>query len=200
MSERVLDVSKLPAVASGPRATIWWGVLGLLAIEGAMFGLLVATYFYLQRNFQSWPPPGTPAPDLAAGTANMALLLVSLWLMRTAQRAALEERRRPIWIALAICIVIGAASLALRALEFNAMHCRWDTHAYGSVVWTTLGMHTGHLIASTLENVLLALLMLRGPVERKHFVDVNVNAVYWYFVVIGWLPIYMILYFSPRLL
>ena len=29
--------------------------------------------------------------------------------------------------------------------------------------------------------------MLRlGPVERKHFVDVNVNAVYWYFVVLAW--------------
>jgi heme/copper-type cytochrome/quinol oxidase subunit 3 len=56
------------------------------------------------------------------------------------------------------------------------------------------------LIASTLENVLLALLMRLGPVERKHFVDVNVNAVYWYFVVLAWLPIYIILYFGPHLL
>jgi heme/copper-type cytochrome/quinol oxidase subunit 3 len=61
-------------------------------------------------------------------------------------------------------------------------------------------MHTGHLIASTLENVLLALLMRLGPVERKHFVDANVNAVYWYFVVLAWLPIYIILYFGPHLL
>jgi len=200
MSERVLDVSTLPPVASGPRATIWWGVVGLLIIEGTMFGLLVATYLYLRLNFTEWPPLGTPAPDLLAGSLNIALLLASMWPMIIAHRAALEERRGPIWIALAICIAIGAVSLILRAFEFTSMHCRWDTHAYGSVVWTTLGMHTGHLIASTLENVLLALLMYAGPVERKHFVDANVNAIYWYFVVLAWLPIYIILYFGPRML
>jgi heme/copper-type cytochrome/quinol oxidase subunit 3 len=200
MNQRVLDVSTLPAVASGPRATIWWGVVGLLTIEGTMFGLLVATYFYLQLNFTEWPPLGTPAPDLLAGSLNISLLLASMGPMIIAHRAALQERRRPIWIALAICIAMGVVSLVLRGFEFTAMHCRWDTHAYGSVVWTTLGMHTGHLIASTLENVLLALLMRLGPVERKHFVDVNVNAVYWYFVVLAWLPIYIILYFGPHLL
>ena len=36
MNQRVLDVSTLPAVASGPRATIWWGVVGLLTIEGKL--------------------------------------------------------------------------------------------------------------------------------------------------------------------
>ncbi len=200
MRHTALDVSHLPPIAFGPRATIWWGVLGLLAIEGAMFAILLATYFYLRQNFSVWPPAGTPPPDLLAGTANMILLLASLWPMRIAHRAGFEEKRRLVWIALAICIVIGLVSIVLRAFEFSATHCRWYTNAYGSVVWTTLGMHLGHLIASTLENILLALLMRRGPVERKHFVDVNVNAIYWYFVVIGWLPVYAVLYFAPRVL
>jgi heme/copper-type cytochrome/quinol oxidase subunit 3 len=201
MRERIIvDVSALPAVASGPRTTIWWGVIGLLTIEGTMFGLLVATYFYLKLNFLEWPPPGTPPPDLLDGSLNMLLLLGSIWPMTIAHRAALDERRRPIWISLAVCVLIGGISFVLRAREFTAMHCRWDTHAYGSVVWTMLGMHTGHLIASTLENVLLAALMRAGPLERKHFVDVNVNAIYWYFVVLAWLPIYIIIYFGPRLL
>jgi heme/copper-type cytochrome/quinol oxidase subunit 3 len=200
MIRRRVDVSGLPGVAFGARATIWWGVVGLLTIEGTMFALLAATYFYLHQNYSTWPPLGTPAPDLAAGTANMALLLASLWPMRIAHRAGIDERRRPIWIALAVCTVIGIAAMVLRAFEFLAMHCRWDSHAYGSVVWTTLGIHTGHLIASTLENVLIGLLMLRGPVERKHFVDTNVNAIYWYFVVLAWLPIYAMIYFAPRVL
>jgi heme/copper-type cytochrome/quinol oxidase subunit 3 len=200
VSGPALDVSNLPAVASGPRATIWWGVVGLLTIEGTMFGLLVASYFYLRMNYLEWPPSGTPPPDLLAGSVNMLLLLGSIWPMILAHRAALEERRRPIWYALAISTIIGFVSLALRAGEFVSMHCRWNTHAYGSIVWTMLGMHTGHLIASTIENLLLALLMRVGPVERKHFVDANVNAVYWYFVVLAWLPLYIILYFGPRLL
>ena len=98
MRERiVVDVSALPAVASGPRTTIWWGVIGLLTIEGTMFGLLVATYFYLKLNFLEWPPTGTPPPDLLDGTLNMLLLLGSIWPMIIAHRAALDEHRRPIW-------------------------------------------------------------------------------------------------------
>ena len=195
-----LDVSHLPPVAFGPRTTIWWGVIGLLAIEGTMFAIVLATYFYLRQNFASWPPLGTPPPGLLAGSANMALLLVSVWPMLIAHRAGLEEKRRPIWIALVFCILIGVVSIGLRAFEFGATYCRWYTHAYGSIVWTALSLHLGHLIASTLENILLALLMWRGPVERKHFVDINVNAVYWYFVVFGWLPVYAVLYFAPRVL
>ncbi len=42
--------------------------------------------------------------------------------------------------------------------------------------------------------------MGRGAVERKHFVDVDVNAFYWYFVVFAWLPLYVMVYFAPRLL
>ena len=33
MSRRALDVSALPTIVYGPRATIWWAVLGLMAIE-----------------------------------------------------------------------------------------------------------------------------------------------------------------------
>ena len=195
-----LDVSNLPPVAFGPRTTVWWGVIGLLVIEGTMFALLIATYFYLRQNFQAWPPLGTPAPDLAAGTANMVLLLVSIWPMRLAHVAALKEEREPIWIWLTVCIAAGIIALILRAFEFKAMHCKWDSHAYGSVVWTILGMHVIHLLASTIENIIIAVLMLRGPVERKHFVDTNVNALYWYFVVLVWLPVYAIIYFAPRVL
>ena len=48
-----IDVRTLPAKAFGPRTTIWWGVLGLLTIEGTMFGILVASYFYLTKNFSA---------------------------------------------------------------------------------------------------------------------------------------------------
>src|SRR5918911_3274082 len=125
MKHGELDVSALPPVGSGERTTVWWGVLGLLAIEGTMFALLAATYFYLLRNFEVWPPAGTPPPDLLAGTANMILLLVSIWPMWIAHRAALQEERAPIWVALAICTVFGIVALILRAFEFKAMHVRW---------------------------------------------------------------------------
>jgi cytochrome c oxidase subunit I+III len=187
-------------VTSGPRSTIWWGVAGLLAIEGTMFALLFACYFYYARNFAAWPPSGTPRPDILLGTINMALMLISVWPMRLAQRAGWREDRPALPLPLAICTIAGLLCLALRFLEFDAVHTKWDTHAYGSIVWSILGMHLVHLLTSTFELGLLTVLMHTGEVERKHFVDVDVNALYWYFVVFAWVPLYATIYFAPRLL
>ena len=41
--------------------------------------------------------------------------------------------------------------------------------------------------------------MFVGPIEEQRFVDVEENAVYWYFVVLAWLPIYGVIYWAPRL-
>jgi len=40
--------------------------------------------------------------------------------------------------------------------------------------------------------------MFTGPIEQKRFSDVSENAFYWYFVVLAWLPIYALLYITPR--
>jgi heme/copper-type cytochrome/quinol oxidase subunit 3 len=37
-----------------------------------------------------------------------------------------------------------------------------------------------------------------GPLEGKRFVDVSENALYWYFVVLSWLPIYAVIYWAAR--
>ena len=65
-------------------------------------------------------------------------------------------------------------------------------------MWLLLGMHAAHLVASAIENVLLLALVLKGPLERKHFVDVHVNALYWYFIVAVWVPVYVLVFLAPR--
>jgi cytochrome c oxidase subunit III len=42
--------------------------------------------------------------------------------------------------------------------------------------------------------------MRTGPLEGKRYVDVSENALYWYFVVIAWIPIYVVIYFGGRVL
>jgi heme/copper-type cytochrome/quinol oxidase subunit 3 len=63
-----------------------------------------------------------------------------------------------------------------------------------------LGLHTTHLLTDTADTLVLAVLMFTGPLEGRRFVDVSENAVYWYFVVLSWLPIAAIIYLGPRLL
>jgi cytochrome c oxidase subunit III len=199
VSRRSLDVSALPTIAYGPRATIWWGVLGLMAIEGTALAIVGVTYLYLRQNFATWPPAGTPLPVLGAATGELGVLLASVVPMAFVDWLARREQRRLVAIGLGVMVLFGLASIGLRALQFaGALGCRWDSNAYGSVVWTLLGMHAAHVVTSTLENALLMAVLVVGPVERKDFVDAHVNAFYWYFIAAIWIPTYALVYLAPR--
>lgn len=210
MSERnavrnVLDVSALPHHRFDSDS-VWWGNWGLLAIETTMFGISVATYFYLRQNYQLWPPPLTSSPDpldnrypdLVAATVNMALLIISCAPMIWADLSARRGNRRTTQIALVICLAFGAAAIVLRSFEFAAVKFRWDANAYGSIVWFILGMHLAHLLTVSLETLLLTIWIFTRKFDMKHRVDITTIAIYWYWVVAIWLPLYAIIYFTPR--
>jgi heme/copper-type cytochrome/quinol oxidase subunit 3 len=98
-----------------------------------------------------------------------------------------------------VCL-IGLVMLAVRALEFTALNCSWDSDAYGSIVWMLLGLHTVHLATDVYDTLVLAVLFrLPKPREGKRQVDVSENGMYWYFVVYSWIPIYAVLYLFPRI-
>jgi heme/copper-type cytochrome/quinol oxidase subunit 3 len=63
-----------------------------------------------------------------------------------------------------------------------------------------MGLHTTHIVTDVLDSCVLATLLFVGPIEERRFVDVSENSVYWYFVVLTWLPIYAVIYWAPRVL
>lgn len=197
----VLDVAALPEEGFGHHAPIWWGNTLMLLIEGAGFAILAVTYFYIRRNFDTWPPSRTMLPDLGVSTLNLVVLVVSMFPMWHVARLALRhEKPRSLGFWLFVCVAFGIAAAVLRVVEFRAVHTRWDTNAYGSIVWAILGVHFAHILAATLETLVIAILMFRGPVEDKHYVDITVNAVYWYFVTLSWVALYTIVFLGPRFL
>jgi heme/copper-type cytochrome/quinol oxidase subunit 3 len=99
-----------------------------------------------------------------------------------------------------VCILFGLVFNGVRVLEFMALNTRWDSSAYGSIVWLLLGLHTTHIVTDFLDTLVLTVLMFTGPVEERRFVDVSENSGYWYFVVVSWLPIYGVIYWAPRLI
>jgi heme/copper-type cytochrome/quinol oxidase subunit 3 len=99
---------------------------------------------------------------------------------------------------LSICVALSIVFLVIRGFEFATLNVSWYTNAYGSVVWLLLGLHTTHLVTDTIDTAVLAVLLFTGPFEGKRFVDVSENALYWYFVVLSWLPIYVVIYWAPR--
>src|SRR5437764_6129165 len=122
---RSIDVSELPPHVLDHRSPIWWGNVLLLCIETTMFGLLVATYFYLRMNFAPWPPARAEfslyatKPDLGFSTANLLLLLVSLAPMVWVDRACPRRDVGAVKIGMLIMVVIGLGTIALRFLEFS---------------------------------------------------------------------------------
>src|SRR5690348_17809317 len=74
----VLDVAMLDDHSFGIRAPIWWGNLLMIFIEGAAFALMVVSYYYIRRNFNTWPPERTYLPDMGVSTVNVILQLVSV--------------------------------------------------------------------------------------------------------------------------
>ena len=192
-----VDVRELPSFGFSHRSLMWWGTAGLMAIESTVFGLAIVMYFYLRVHVERWPP-STPPPDLFWGTLNTAILVVSTWPNHLAKRAAERLDRRGVQIWLTVCLAFGMAFLAVRGFELTALNVRWDSDAYGSIVWLLMALHTTHLVTDTWDTTVLDVLFFTGPLEGKRYVDVSENALYWYFVVISWLPIYAVVYLAPR--
>jgi heme/copper-type cytochrome/quinol oxidase subunit 3 len=196
---RGLDVSGLPGIVFSHRSLMWWGTLAMMAIESTVFALAAMAYFYLRSHAGTWPMTALP-PDLLWGTLNTAVMLVSFLPAHLAQRAAGRQQLQPVRLWLVVSVLFGAIFLVLRWLEFGALNVRWDSNAYGSVVWLLMGLHTTHIITDWMDTLVLTVLFFRGPLDGKRFTDVAENSFYWYFVVCTWLPIYLIVYWGARAL
>jgi cytochrome c oxidase subunit III len=194
---QVLDVSELPTCAFGAGSLMWWGTLGMIAIEGTVFALALAAYYYLAARSQQWPLNLAP-PWLTFGTVNLVLMLFSLVPNEWAQKASEKKDLRYTRLAMIACILFGVAFVVVRVFEFRHLNCNWDTNAYGSAVWTILGFHTAHIVTDLIDTIVLTVLLFTSRMEERHFVDVSENAFYWYFVVLAWIPIYATVYLAPR--
>lgn len=196
---KALDVSGLPSFAFGQRSILWWATLGMIAIEGTAFALLIAAYIYLKWRVPHWPPGFAP-PDLRWGTLTTVIVLASIVPNELTKRAAerLDLPRTRLWIV--VSVLFAMAFCVSRALEFTTLNCWWDSNAYGSVVWTLLGVHTTHVVTDIIDTGVLAAMLFAGPLDANRFVDVSENSFYYYFVVFSWLPIYAVLYVAPRLI
>jgi cytochrome c oxidase subunit 3 len=192
-----LDVRELPTVVYGHRSLMWWGTLGMMAIEGTVFALAVMCYFYLRSHQETWPITAPP-PDLLWGTLNLAVMLVSFLPAHLAKKAGEDRKLRSAQIWLSVSCVFGAMFCAIRIMEFATLNTRWDSNAYGSLVWLLLGLHTTHIVTDLIDTIVLTVLFFTGPLDGKRYVDVSENSFYWYFVVATWVPIYLVIYWGAR--
>jgi cytochrome c oxidase subunit 3 len=176
---------------------MWWGTLGLMAIEGTVFALTIAVYFYLRSHASGWPM--SAPPDLLWGIVNTVVMLASAdpepCTPSAPPNGSTAGRRSCGWSS-ACCS--ASCFLAVRGFEFGAqLPLGRQCLRLGGV--DAAGPAHDPPVTDTYDTAVLTVLMFTGPLEGKRYVDVSENALYWYFVVLSWLPIYAVIYWGARL-
>lgn len=194
------DLSGLQTHGFSHRALTWWGLVAFFLIEGTAFAMAIAAYFFLMNQEQAWPPPPFAPPDLLAGTLFTIVLLLSEIPNSLAKHAADHgELKKLRWLLIGHAAA-GLVLLGLRLWEFGSLNVLWTDNAYGSILWALLLLHAAHFLTDWVDTLVLACLMHgKHGMEGRRFVDCSENAIYWRFVWLTWLPIYLMIYWLPRL-
>lgn len=194
----VFDASTLPSVVYGSRVVTWWGTVGFMVAEAATLGACVASYYYIRRNYTTWPPLRTPPPDLLLPTISLIVLLLVLvpnYLFgRAAKKLDRAATSRWLWAA----VITMFIALGLRFAEFNSLNVRWDANAYASVTWMIVFAHFTLLLVDAVETLIFAIMVHRGAAPARHYPGVDEDAFYSFFMVLVWIPCYVTVYLVPR--
>jgi cytochrome c oxidase subunit 3 len=194
------DVSELPTFKFGPSSLTWWGVIGFMVIEGAGFALAIAAYFFIMGHEQGWPPEGRVPPDFLPGTLFLIIILLSEYPNTIIKKAAKAGDVPTIRLLLPVMVAVGVVLLIIRGFEFNSLNCRWTDDAYSSIIWALLLLHAGHIVTDWLDTVVLCGLMFTPDAyEPRRLGDIDENSMYWRYVWLLWIPIYLMIYWVPRL-
>ncbi|MGE5565668.1 MAG: cytochrome C oxidase subunit III [Parcubacteria group bacterium] len=201
MKTRIVgDISGLPDHEFGLKSTVWWGLLGFMAIEMTGFALAIGAYLYIRNINDSWPFPPDQAPLLLPGIITTILFAASEVLNRWLANRARAYDEAAVKMGVLGIILFGVAIIVARFFELPNLHTRWDVNAYGSVTWLLMFLHTLHVITDWVDTVVLGVWLRTHKIEPTQFSEVYDNCGYWTFVVWSWVPIWLLVYFAPRLM
>jgi heme/copper-type cytochrome/quinol oxidase subunit 3 len=193
----IQDLSDRPSYGFGTRMTTWWGGILLIVMESAALALALGSYLYIALKNPDWPLGAEP-PGLLWSSLLTVLMLLSLIPATMVKRAANGEDKRKVQILLVILCTMGVITCVLRGYEFTTLNVAWDDNVYGSLVWFILGLHTTHIVADLIDTFFVTGLMVTGHTSGKRFSAVEDDALFVYFIVAAWIPVYAILYWFPR--
>jgi heme/copper-type cytochrome/quinol oxidase subunit 3 len=196
---RTLDVSHLKPWDVSNQSPLWWGQFMIAFIEGTMFAILIASYFYTRLRMDVWPPPGDQFPHRLLPTLGLIPLILSCAGTYWASEAAKKNNRSGMIGGLSINVVLACIALYMRIVEWHSLNFNWQTDIQGSYVWAFLGLHTFDYIADLVLTAVLLLIVLLGRIGPKQRLGVHVDSVVWYFLVAIWIPIYVVIYWGPVL-
>ena len=200
MSENDVDVGNLPTIAFGPHTPLWWAEMLTIMILSAMMVTLISSYLYLRLGLSGWASPDSPAPSLLLPTICFVVLLITNVPIYRASKAVQRGDRRRTTYGLALNFVLAIVFLVLRVSSFKELGFEWYSSVYASLVWIIMAFHTILTITAAVWTGILLGIVLSNKDGEKHQLGIEVDAWYWGFLALSWIPFYFLLFVYPATL
>ncbi len=186
----ITEVQRVQAAAHSQLALNRLGLWMFFGGETFLFGAIVATRYYLR---------GVQTPEAVNQTLGLVitgiLLLSSLTAYR-AEMASAHGNHRGFQRYLLATIALGVLFLVGVGVEwFEAFQHFPPSTGYGTVFFTTTGIHATHVLSGVLMLVIVLFLGRRaGRYTPDNYWGVEATVKYWHFVDVAWVFIYPTLY------
>jgi cytochrome c oxidase subunit III len=200
MTEGAIRQGNRLAVGSiGTMSNGYWGMIGLIATEGALFAYLLFSYYYhaVQPHGLAWPPGGIPSLNFSL--PNTILFLLSSLVVWWGEHATKRGVRWKQLTGLTVGFLMGVGFVVIQALEWASKSFTLSSGAYGSLFFAVTGFHMAHIVLGLLLLFAVTVWSYLGYVSPVRSAPVSVAAIYWYFVNAVWLIVFFTLYLTPRL-
>jgi cytochrome c oxidase subunit III len=215
----VADVAHHPALAhqfdslgqQTEAATL--GMWVFLVTEVLFFGGLFVTYTVYRSFYPAAFSASSHELDILLGGVNTAVLITSSLTMALAVHAAQLGQRRLLMIFLVVTMVLGAAFLGIKAVEyyrkfaehhvpgatfqFEREHQR-HAQIFFSLYFIMTGLHAIHMIIGIGVLLVMWIWAWRGRITSDYAGPIEISGLYWHFVDIVWIFLFPLLYLIGR--
>lgn len=203
-----------PELPSLDQETISVGMWVFLAGEVMFFGGLFTVYIIYRLNYPQVFAEASRHLDALIGSANTFLLLTSSLTAALAVHAAQLGRRRLLITFLLATIILGAAFLGLKGLEyyqefeqslfpggsFNYPGSNPQrAELFFSLYFTMTGLHALHMLAGISVFLIVIFMAWRRGISPENYAPVEVAGLFWHFVDVVWIFIFPLLYLIDRI-
>jgi cytochrome c oxidase subunit 3 len=186
-----------------------FGMWIFLANELLLFAGLFALYTAYRMEYPAGFAAGVAHSELAIGTINTSLLVISSYTAASALRAIRRDERRASLGWLGFTLALGTAFLALKGLEYGRhaaegalpgpYYAFRELPGHGGQLFFTLyyfmtGLHVLHLVAAIGVLAWLTWRVSRRRTTAAYHADLEAGVLYWHLVDCIWIFLYPMFY------
>ena len=196
MADGTLGLSRLPVGAIERRGVGWWGMICVIATEGALFAYLLFSYYYYDVRFgDAWRL--SELLSFRLSLPNTIILLLSNLAARAGARGLKRGARGELIAGIAVALILGIAFVVLQAIEWRQKSFSVSSSTYSSMYFTVSGLHMAHLATGVLILLMVLIWSALGYFDRWRNAPVLIGNAYWHFVLVVWLAVFWTFYIAP---